>query len=250
MDIVALLHCLRPHVTTTPHRRLSRISLALLLLTGRITMLGLSRWAGTGGRSRPVQRLFSTVLPGAMLLWVCLRHPVYCPADVYGVAGDEVSVTQAGTHTHGLDRFFSSLYGKPVPGLAFFTLSLVNVQQRRSFPIRLAQVVRSDAAKAASKAQAAAKTPTGAQAPRRPGRPKGRQNTPKAAATLTPELVRLTGLLTALLQLIATVLAVTSLGLDGHWGNHTALHMARQCGLHRIAKLRYDAALAFPSTGP
>ena len=213
-------------------------------------MLGISRWAGTGGSYRTVQRLFSTVLPWAMLFWVFFRHHLYCPADVYCVAGDEVIVTKAGKHTHGLDRFFSSLYGKPVPGLAFFMLSLVSVQRRRSFPMRMEQVVRSDAEKAASKAKAAAKKPTGAQATRRPGRPKGRKNTPKAAATLTPELVRITGLLTALLQLLTTVLAVTYLVLDGHFGNHNAVQMARQCGVHLISKLRYDAALSFPSTGP
>ena len=250
MDIVALLQCLRPHVTTTTHRRLSRITLALLMMTGRITMLGISRWAGTGGSYRTVQRLFSTVLPWALLFWVFFRQHVDCPADVYCVAGDEVIVTTAGPHTHGLDRFFSSLYGKPVPGLAFFTLSLVSVQKRRAFPMRIEQVVRSDAEKAASKAQAAAKKPKGAQATRRPGRPKGSKNTPKAAATLTPELVRITGMLTALLHLIATVLSVTSLVLDGHFGNHHALQMARQCGLHLISKLRCDAALSLPSTGP
>src|SRR5262249_22060634 len=94
------------------------------------------------------------------------------------------------------------------------------------------------------------KKPTGAQATRRHGRPKGSKNSPKAAATLTPELVRITGMLTALLQLFATVLAVTYLVLDGHFGNHNALQMARQCGLHLISKLRYDAALYFPYTGP
>jgi putative transposase len=250
MDIVALLHCLRPHVTTTTHRRLSRITLALLVMTGRITMLGLSRWAGKGGSYRTVQRLFSTVLPWAMLFWVFFRQHLHCPADVYFVAGDEVIVTKAGQHTHGLDRFFSSLYGKPVPGLAFFTLSLVSVQQRRSFPMRIEQVVRSDAEKTARKAKAAAKQPKGAHAPRRPGRPKGSKNTPKGAATLTPELVRITAMLTALLQLIASVLSVTYLVLDGHFGNHNALQMARQCGLHLISKLRYDAALYFPYTGP
>ena len=57
-------------------------------------------------------------------------------------------------------------------------------------------------------------------------------------------------MLTALLQLIATVLSVTYLVLDGHFGNHNALHMARQCGLHLISKLRCDAALYFPYTGP
>jgi len=56
-------------------------------------------------------------------------------------------------------------------------------------------------------------------------------------------------MLTALLHLITTVLSVTYLGLDGHFGNHNALHMARQCGLHLISKLRWDAALYFPYTG-
>ena len=250
MDIVALLQCLRPHVTTTTLRHLSRIIPALLVITGRITMLGISRWAGKGGSYRTVQRLFATVLPWAMLFWVFFRQHVHCPADVYFVAGDEVIVTKAGKHTHGLDRFFASLYGKPVPGLAFFTLSLVSVQKRRSFPLRIEQVVRSDAEKAASKAKADAKKQKPSAAQRRPGRPKGSKHTHKAAATLPPELVRITALLTALLQLITTVLSVTYVVLDGHFGNHNALSMARQCGLHLIAKLRCDAALYFPYTGP
>jgi hypothetical protein len=250
VDIVALLHCTRPHVTATTVRQLSRIIVALLAMTGRVTMVGMARWAGKGGSYRTIQRFFATVLPWAILFWVFFRQHVYCPADVYFVAGDEVIVTKAGKHTHGLDRFFASLYGKPVPGLAFFALSLVSVQKRRSFPIRIEQVVRSDAEKAASKAKAAAKKQTLSAAKRRPGRPKGSKNTPKAAATLTPELVRITAMLTALLQLIATVLSVTYLVLDGHFGTHNALHMARQCGLHLISKLRCDAALYFPFTGP
>jgi putative transposase len=149
-----------------------------------------------------------------------------------------------------LDRFFASLYGKPVPGLAFFTLSCVSTQERRSFPVRMEQVVRSDADKAASKAKAAAKQPQAPCAKRRPGRPQGSTNHPKVPVTLTPELGRIKAMLTALLQLIATVLSVTYLVLDGHFGNHHALHMARQCGLHLISKLRCDAALYFPDVGP
>jgi len=219
-------------------------------MTGRITMLGLSRWAGQGGSYRTVQRLFSTVIPWAILFWVFFRQHVHCPDDVYLVAGDEVIVTKAGKHTHGLDRFFASLYGKPVPGLAFFTVALVSVQKRRSFPMRVEQVVRSDAEKDASKAKAAAKKPQAPNAKRRPGRPQGSTNHPKAPVPLTPELVRIKAMLTALLQLIATVLSVTHLVLDGHFGNHNALDMARQCGLHLISKLRCDAALYIPYTGP
>jgi hypothetical protein len=175
---------------------------------------------------------------------------MYRPDEVSLMAGDEVVVTKAGKHTHGLDRFFASLYGKPVPGLAFFTLSLVSVQQRRSFPLRVEQVVRSDAEKATSKARAAAKQTKVSGEKRRPGRPKGSKNTPRADVTFTPELGRITSWIEALLQLIAGVISVTYLVLDGHFGNHNALQMARQCGLHLISKLRCDAALYLPDTGP
>ena len=57
-------------------------------------------------------------------------------------------------------------------------------------------------------------------------------------------------MLDALRQLIAGVMPLPYLVLDGHFGTHNALHMARQSHLHLIAKLRYDAALSFPSTGP
>ena len=249
MDMLALFQCLRPQVTATTLRQFSRIVLAMVVMTGRVTMLGLSRWAGQGGSYRTVQRFFSTVLPWATLFWVFFRQHVYRPGDVYLLAGDEVVVTKAGKHTHGLDRFFASLYGKPMPGLAFFTLSLVSIQERRSFPLRVEQVVRSDAAKAASKAKANAKKPT-SPAGRRPGRPKGSKNTPKTAVALTPELGRITGMLAALLKLIAGFIPLTYLVLDGHFGNHNALHMARQHALHLISKLRCDAALYLPDTGP
>src|SRR6266849_9789307 len=126
VDIVALLQCLQPAVPRTTLRQFSRIVAALLVMTGRVTMLGLSRWAGPGGSYRTVQRFFSTVIPWATLFWVFFRHHVYRSEEVYPLVGDEVIVTKAGKSTHGLDRFFASLYGKPVPGLAFFALSLVS----------------------------------------------------------------------------------------------------------------------------
>jgi putative transposase len=249
MDILALFQCLQPHVTVTTLRQFHRIAGALLVMTGRVTMLGLSRWTGQGGSYRTVQRFFSTVIPWVTLFWVFFRQHLYRPGDVYLLAGDEVVVTKAGKHTHGLDRFFASLYGKPVPGLAFFTLSLVSTQERRSFPVHVEQVVRSDAEKAASKAKAAAKKQKSSTDTRRRGRPKGSKNKNKAEVTLTPELGRITSMITALLQRIAAYISLTYLVLDGHFGNHNALHMARQCNMHLISKLRSDSALYLPYTG-
>ena len=49
VDIVALCQCLHPHVTATTLRQFHRIVAAMLVMTGRVPMLGLSRWAGKGG---------------------------------------------------------------------------------------------------------------------------------------------------------------------------------------------------------
>ena len=54
MAIVALFDCLQPHVTATTRRQFSRIVWAMLVMTGRVTMLGISRWAGKGGSYRTV----------------------------------------------------------------------------------------------------------------------------------------------------------------------------------------------------
>jgi hypothetical protein len=91
------------------------------------------------------------------------------------LAGDECVMTKSGKQTHGLDRFFSSLFGKPVPGIALFALSLIDAEARRSYPVMAEQVVRSEEEKAAAKekAQQRQTQKKKGQAKRKPGRPKG-----------------------------------------------------------------------------
>jgi putative transposase len=249
-DILALVLCLHSCLPMTTLRQLSRIALALLCMSGRVTMLGISRWTGAGGSYRTVQRFFATAIPWAQLLWVFFRQHLFQADDVYLLAGDEVVVPKAGKHTYGLDRFFSSIYQHAVPGLAFFSLALVSTTQRRAFPIRLEQVVRTDGEKAASTAKATAPQTKLAVPKRKPGRPKGSTNKPKTDVTLSPELQRIHTLVCELLQQIAGWLPLTYLVLDGHFGNNAACHMAQQCGLHLISKLRSDAALYAPYDGP
>jgi len=105
-----------------------------------------------------LQRFFSTTLPWASLFWVFFRTHLFHADEVYLLGGDETVVTKAGKQPHGLDRFFAGLYGKPVPGLAFFTLSLISTTQRRSFPIHIEQVVRTPEEKATARAKVTAKT--------------------------------------------------------------------------------------------
>ena len=67
---------------------------------------------------------------------------------------------------------------------------------------------------------------------------------------LAPELLRFKVILHAELKLIGGCIQVAYLVLDGHFGNHPARHMVRQCGLHLISELRCDSALSLPYGDP
>lgn len=249
-DILALLQCLDPYITATTMRQMSHIIPAIITMTGRVTMLGISRWTDKGGSYRTIQRLFQTVIPWGLVFWIFFRQHLLNPNDVYLLAGDESIVTKAGKETHGLDRFFSSLYGKPVPGLAFFALALISVKERRSFPMMVEQVVRSEEEKEVAKARSKKKKAKKKSKKRKPGRPKGSQNKDKTQVKLTPELQLIKTMVQKLLMFINGSIPISYLILDGHFGNNNALQMSLQSGLHLISKLRYDAALYFAYDGP
>ena len=250
MNILALLQCVTPSLAATKTKQLSRIIRAMLVMTGRVTMLGIARWTEKGGSYRSVQRFYAAVIPWANLYWVFFREQLWHPGDTYLLVGDETVVTKAGKHTHGLDRFFSSLYGKAIPGLSFFALSLVSVQERHAYPISVEQIVRDEAEKVASKAKAEAKKKGAGSAKGKRGRPKGSKNKNKAEVVLSPELIRIKNMVIGLLQRIAGCLSLNYLVMDGHFGNNNALVMTRSTGLHLISKLRCDSKLYLPYEAP
>ena len=222
---------------------------AIITMTGRVTMLGISRWTGKGGSYRTVQRFFQTVIPWPLVFWWFFREHCLDQDEVYLLVGDECVVSKSGPQTHGLDRFFSSLYGRPIPSVSFFSLSLVGTQERRSHPMMVEQVIRTEEEKAAAKAKMQAKKAKSKTGKRKPGRPKGSKNKDKTQVELTPELERIKAMILKQLALINGDIPLIYLALDGHFGNNNALQMTRQCGLHLISKLRHDAALYFPYEG-
>jgi putative transposase len=217
----------------------------MLAMTGRVTMLGISRWTEKGGSYRTIQRFYNTPIVWVKVNWFFIRHHLLSPADTILIGGDETVATKSGQKTYGLDRFFSSLYGKPVPGLSFFSLSLISVKERTSYPVMMEQVIKEQ--KKPDKKGSGKKVKK--QAKKR-GRPKGSQNKNRQDVVLKPYLVHIQTMLKKLLALIGTDLTVIYCVMDGAFGNNNALQMVRQCSLHLISKLRWDAALYFPYDGP
>jgi putative transposase len=77
LDILSLLQCLLPQIEGTTMKQLNQIILAMLAMSGRVTMLGISRWAGAGGSYRTMVRFFGTVIPWAMLFWLFFRRHLF-----------------------------------------------------------------------------------------------------------------------------------------------------------------------------
>ena len=241
-DILSLLQCLLPQINATTMRQFNQIILAMLSMSGRVTMLGISRWTDAGGSYRTMLRFFGTVIPWATLFWLFFRKHLWRENEVYLLAGDEVVVSKSGKQTYGLDRFFSSLASKPILGLSFFALSLVSVEGRQSFPIQIEQVIKSDN-------QTNSTSPIKKVKPKEKlgrGRPKGSKNKNKAEVILTSELLLIQKMINSLFKLVGNFIPLTYLVVDGHFGNNNALQMARQVNLHIISKLRHDSALYFP----
>jgi putative transposase len=241
-DIMVLFACFSQCLDRTTIRQLRRVAEAMLAMTGRVTMRGIARWADNGGSYRTIQRFFTTSLNWGTLQWVLIRHHLFEHDDVLVMGGDEVVVTKAGKQTYGLDRFFSSLYGKRVPGLCFLSLSLISVKRRTSYPVIMEQIEpkHTDNPPEAPQQKSSGKR----------GRPKGRKNRNRCDVVLTPYLRFVQETINGLLKLIAEHVKVRYFVYDGAFGHNDALQMVKQLGLHLISKLRYDSALYFPYHGP
>ena len=249
MEIILLLQSVSHLHTKTTFRQLTKIIEAMLAMTGRVTMLGVSRWSEAGGSYRTIQRFF-----GTKILWTQLNFHLflahrYTTGEEVAIAGDHTVVTKSGKETHGLDYFFSSLSNKAVKGLEFFSFSFVNVSRRESSPMLMEQTIRPKKQKTSTKKR---KTKT----KRKRGRPKGSKNKNHREIVLPPHLQLIQTHLKSVLAMVGSRISIKYLLLDGAFGNNNALQMTVRCGLHLISKLRHDAALYLPyvyekeKTGP
>lgn len=244
-EINTVLLCLQPLLSTATFRQLSVISEALLMMQGRVTMLNISRWTRRGGSYRTVQRFFLSQINWETLNWALIQSLLSKRKGVILIAGDATTVTKSGKKTFGLGRFFSSIYSRAVPGIAFQTLSLIDVEQRRSWPLLMEQIAPKPKSPKKTKPQK-----TAANKVKRPrGRPKGSKNKNQRAVTLNTEMTQVQSMLKRLLALTGDTLQPTYFVYDGAFGNNAAVQMTRQTELHLISKLRHNSALHFEWAG-
>jgi len=239
--ISTILNCLHPLLDRNTYRQLQIISQTLLMMTGRITMLSISRWTEKGGSYRTIQRFFSKDMNWGTLMWAVTKMSLK-KSDTILIAGDVTTLTKSGKKTFGLGKFFSSIYSRAVPGIAFQTLSLIDVEERMSWPILVEQMLPKSK-------QEKSETPKNKKQKRGRGRPKGSKNKNHRAVALNAEMTQVLSMLHNLLTLIRKTFQPIYFVYDGAFGNNAAVQMTRQVGLHLISKLRNNSALHFKWDG-
>ena len=237
METLTLFACFGTLVTSTSIRQVAVIAQAMLSMTGRVTMLSLSRWTAEGGSYRTILRFYATKLPWQALQVKFFHSHIFNPADEYIVVGDETIVSKSGTETYGLGRFYSGLQKRVIKGLSFFVFSLCNVNQSESSPVAVKQIIRekNEQVTPSKKKKKRDKTKRG----RKPGSP----NKDKMELNLSPELLRISEILLGLMKLLKDFIKVKYLAMDGHFGHNQAVLMGLEQDLYLISKLRKDVAL-------
>lgn len=241
MEIITLIACLSPAFDYTTIRQLSTVAEAILAMSGRVTMQGISRWTDDYGSYRTVQRLFYSKIDWLKLRWLFVKKHLIDKDDVILIAGDEVVVSKSGKQTYGLGYFYSSLCSKAIPSISFLCISLISVANHSSYPLVMKQIIKEKSPAKEKQEQSSKKG--------KKGRPKGSCNKNRTEVELSPYLQFVKAAINSLLSVVGSDISLVYFVFDGAFGNNDALQMVRQCDLHLISKLRYDSALYLPYCG-
>jgi putative transposase len=240
-EIIAILEVLSPSLSTKTLKHLALMVESMLSMTGRVTMLSISRWTEKGGSYRTVQRFFKEEHQWAKLRWLLIKnHLSEICLGTWIIIGDEVVITKSGKKTHGLARFFSSIQNQAVPGLCFIEISLLHVESRQSYPLVAEQLIKKKAQNTAPKAD---------KEKGKPGRPKGSKNKNRTEVELSAFQLQLQNCIRQALGLIGGTLKTGHFVYDGALGNNAGLQTVKQLKLHLVSKLRHDSMLYFPFAG-
>ncbi|KJU81849.1 transposase IS4 family protein [Candidatus Magnetobacterium bavaricum] len=241
-DLVALLQVLHTTLDRRIMRQLLVIVIALLGMTGTVTMLGISRWTDKGGSYRTIQRFFNTHIDWLQVSLLFIKYILLDINDTLLIAGDETVINKAGKKTYGLGWFFSSIHSKSVQGISFLSLSIVSVKNKQSYPIIMEQVEKLPKGQVESKQDKPNKKNA-------KGRPKGSKNKNRKDVELPAYLQWIQKILLNVLYIMGAGLPVRYFVYDGAFGNNYAAQMVTKCGLDLISKLRHDSVLWFPYEG-
>ena len=98
LNVFAILSALTVCIDATTLPRLKVIVPAMLAMTNRVTMLGISRWAKEGGSYRTIQRFFNISIKWEKLNWrIICNYSLHADGD-FIIAIDETVIVEVITN--------------------------------------------------------------------------------------------------------------------------------------------------------
>lgn len=207
--------------------QLLSISNAIFSMSGRVTMLGISRWNGKYSY-RTIERFFDKRIDWLLLSFEIIKNIL--GKEIILVA-DESTISKSGKSTYGVGYFYSGLQGRAIKGISMLSFSLVDVESRRAYTIFNRQM------KKQPKQSTTKKT-----SKKSVGRPLGSKNKNSAD-------IRLKGTFRVVQWCLPHILKVVKLPnlryfvYDGAFGNNVGIQATKRANLHLISKLKRNSKL-------
>jgi len=213
--------------------------------SGGITMKNISRWTGTGGSYRSIQRLMLSPIN-----WLCLNlslfyvwlsdQSIVLNEENFILAVDEVVEPKSRNKTDGIGFFYSTIFGKQTRSICRQAISIVDVKNRKSF------ILEEDKQKSIVRKKKGKKTKTKQKPKRKVGRP---ANSVSKLMTIEwyPIYISLDNMLKSSMLELNKKGNIRYLVADGKYANKNGILVARRNSLELISKAQKRTAFYFPA---
>jgi len=213
--------------------QLSSIINAILSMSGRVTMLSISRW-NSKYSYKTIERFFDKHIDWLSLSFEMIKNTL---SQEVILAADESTISKSGKTTHGVGYFYSGLQGRAIKGISMLSFSLVDVESRRSYPIFNRQMKKP-----------IKETNTTKTNKKSVGRPLGSKNKNSASIRLKGTFRVVTWCLSHILKVIKLP-NIRYFVYDGAFGNNAGIQATRKANLHLISKLKRNSKLYLKFAG-
>ena len=235
-NIVKIIAQRIKNLNKTTLKQLILSVIAILTMTGRVTMLSISRWSSMSYRT--VGRFLDKKIDWLKINYSFIKDDV---EEDFIIAGDECTVSKSGYATHNIGYFYSGLQNRAIKSIQFLVFSAINPQERRSYPLFAEQLKQ-------EKIQEKKSSQLNKQEKRKKGRPKGSSNSVK-------ENVELTGIFKVIHDHLKKLKKEMELPknryfvYDGMMGCNIGVVATNKAEFHLISKLKSNSALYFKFEG-
>ena len=114
-----ILTQIKEEVTKSSLKQIESIASSILAMTGRVTMLGISRW-NDAISYKTIERFFDKKLN-----WLSINYQIIKPKlgkNVILVA-DESTISKSGKSTHNIGYFYSGLQNRAIKGIQILSFA-------------------------------------------------------------------------------------------------------------------------------